>query len=128
MDRIKYSTGAKWESIVGYSRAIRAGDLIEVSGTCAINENGDPSGGDSYQQTKKIIEIITKAIENLGGKIEDVIRTRIYVKDIDQWQEVGRAHGETFHAIRPVTTMVEVSRLVSTEFLVEIEATALVKD
>lgn len=127
-NRLKYSTGAKWESIVGYSRAIRVGDVIEISGTCAVDENGNPTGGDAYQQTKKVIEIIEKAIENLGGKIEDVIRTRIYVTDISQWEKIGLAHGETFHTIRPVTTMIEVSKLISPEYLVEIEATAIVKD
>jgi enamine deaminase RidA (YjgF/YER057c/UK114 family) len=128
MDRLKYSTGAKWESVVGYSRAVRIGDVIEISGTCAVNENGDPTGGDAYDQTKKIIAIIEKAIEHLGGSIEDVIRTRIFVTDIRQWQEIGRAHGETFHMIRPVTTMVEVSNLISPEYLVEIEATAIVRE
>lgn len=128
-ERKQYSTGAKWEPVVGYSRAIRVGETIEVAGTCAVDENGEPYAiGDAYRQTKKIIEIISKAIERLGGSIDDVVRTRMFVTDISNWEMVGRAHGETFHAIRPVTTMIEVSKLISPEYLVEIEATAIVKE
>lgn len=127
-DRKLYSSGAKWEPVVGYSRAIRVGDIIEVSGTCAVDENGGPyATGDAYRQTKRIIDIISKAIESLGGRIDDVVRTRIYVTDISNWEMVGKAHGETFHDIRPVTTMIEVSKLISPEYLVEIEATAIIK-
>ena len=128
MDRKKFSSGAKWEPIVGYSRAIRIGNVIEVSGTCAVDHQGNPSGGDGYKKTKRIMEIISQALENLGGNIEDVVRTRMYVTDITQWENIGKAHGETFHTIRPVTTMVEVSALISPEYLVEIEATAIVKE
>ena len=128
MDRQKFSSGAKWEPIVGYSRAIRIGNVIEVSGTCAVDEQGNPSGGDGYHQTKRIMEIISQSLENLGGTIEDVVRTRMFVTDITQWENIGKAHGETFHTIRPVTTMVEVSALISPEYLVEIEATAIVKE
>ncbi len=125
--RLNYNTGAKWESIVGYSRAVRIGDVIEVSGTCAVDDEGNPfAGGDAYEQTKRILEIIIKAIDNLGGKAEDVVRTRIFVTNIDNWMDVGRAHGEIFGVVRPVTTMVEVSRLISTDYVVEIEATAIV--
>ena len=128
-ERKHYSSGAKWEPVVGYSRAIRTGDVIEVSGTCAVDDNGDPYAiGDAYRQTQRIMLIISKALEALGGKMDDVIRTRMYVTDIRHWEMVGKAHGETFHAIRPVTTMIEVSRLISPEYLVEIEATAIVKE
>jgi len=126
-ERSSYSTGAKWESIVGYSRAVRVGDVIEVSGTCAVDDEGNLfAKGDPYAQTKRILEIIIKAVENLGGKTDDVVRTRIFVTNIDNWMDVGRAHGEIFNAIRPVTTMVEVSRLISPDYVVEIEATAIV--
>jgi enamine deaminase RidA (YjgF/YER057c/UK114 family) len=126
-ERKNYSTGAKWESIVGYSRAVRIGQVIEVSGTCAVGDDGQPyAPGEAYLQTKKILEIITNAIEKLEGTLDDVIRTRIFVTDIKDWQEIGRAHGEYFGSIRPVTTMVEVSRLISPEYVVEIEATAII--
>ena len=126
-DRKKYSSGAKWEAIVGYSRAIRIGDIIEVSGTCAVDDQGNAyAPGDPYLQTRQILEIISRAITNLGGTMEHVVRTRIFVTNMTHWEAVGKAHGETFHAIRPVTTMVEVSKLISPEYLVEIEATAII--
>jgi enamine deaminase RidA (YjgF/YER057c/UK114 family) len=113
-ERINYSTGAKWEPIVGYSRAVRIGQTIEVAGTCAVDENGAPfEPGNAYLQTKKIFEIIKGAVEHLGGKMEDIVRTRIFVTNIKDWTEIGKAHGEIFHDIRPVTTMVEVSNLIS---------------
>lgn len=125
--RRHYHSGAKWESIVGYSRAIRINQTIEVSGTCAVTKEGLVVGvGQPYQQTKRILEIIREAIEALGGSMEDVVRTRIYVTDIADWQEIGKAHGEVFNTIHPVTTMVEVSKLIAPEYLVEIEATAIV--
>ncbi len=125
--RRNFSSGAKWEPIVGYSRAVRIGNTIEVAGTCAVDQDGNPVGqGDPYLQTKRILEIIQLAIEQLGGNIADVIRTRIYVTQIDQWAEIGKAHGEVFSDIRPATTMIEVSSLISQEYLVEIEATAIV--
>jgi enamine deaminase RidA (YjgF/YER057c/UK114 family) len=125
--RRNYSTGAKWEPIVGYSRAVRIGDTIEVSGTCAVDDEGNPFAlGDPYLQAKRSLDIIRTAIENLGGSLKDVIRTRIYVTHIEHWAEIGRAHGEVFGDICPVTTMVEVSNLISAEYLVEIEATAIV--
>ena len=125
--RRNFSTGAKWEPIVGYSRAVRIGDTIEVSGTCAVDPEGYPFAiGDPYLQTTRCLEIIRTAIEHLGGHMEDVIRTRIYVTNIDQWAEIGKAHGEVFGDIRPVTTMVEVSSLISADYLVEIEASAIV--
>ena len=125
--RKNFSSGAKWETIVGYSRAVRIADTIEVSGTCAVDPEGNPFDiGDPYLQTKRCLEIIQSAIEHLGGKLGDVIRTRIYVTNIDQWNEIGKAHGEVFGDIRPVTTMIEVSSLISVDYLVEIEATAIV--
>ena len=127
IEKVKLNCGAKWESIVGYSRAIRTGNVIEVSGTCAVDENGEPfAPGNAYSQTKKVLEIILSSLEKLGGKPEDIVRTRIYVTNIEDWQEVGKAHGEFFQSIRPVTTMVEVSRLISPEYVVEIEATAVI--
>ena len=128
-ERMNYSTGAKWESIVGYSRAVRLGNIIEVSGTVAVDESGNPySPGNGYEQTIKIFEIIKKSILASGGTMEDVIRTRMFVTDISKWSEIGKAHGEIFHDIKPVTTMVEVSKLISPEYVVEIEATAILKE
>ncbi len=122
-----YSSGARWEPVVGYSRAVRTGSLIEVSGTCAVDAEGHAYAiGDPYRQTMRALEIIESAIQHLGGKLDDVVRTRMYVTDISQWEEIGRAHGEYFKDIRPATTMVEVAKLISPEYLVEIEATAVI--
>jgi len=127
--RKNYSTGAKWEPIVGYSRAVRIGNVIEVSGTCAVDENGNPfAPGDAYRQTVKALEIISNAITSLGGRMEDVVRTRMFVTNINDWKEIGKAHGEIFHTIRPVTTMLEISKLISPEYVVEIEATAILTE
>ncbi len=124
--RQNLSSGATWEPIVGYSRAVRIGNIIEVSGTCAVDHDGHPFGiGDPYLQTKRSLEIILNAIEKLGGSLQDIIRTRIYVTDISQWAEIGKAHGEVFGEIRPATTMIEVCNLIFQEYLVEIEATAV---
>ncbi|MEO6130569.1 MAG: RidA family protein [Saprospiraceae bacterium] len=129
MARSNYSTGAKWEPIVGYSRAVRIGNLIEVSGTCSVDAEGNPVAiGDAYGQTIRILEIINNSLIALGGKMEDVARTRIYVTDISTWAQIGKAHGEVFHAIRPATTMIEISKLIAPEYIVEIEATAILKD
>lgn len=126
-DRQKLSSGAKWEPIVGYSRAVRVGNIIEVAGTCAVDDEGNPYGvGDPYLQAKRCLEIIQNAIEALGGRIEDTVRTRIFVRNIDNWTEIGKAHGEVFGHIRPVTTMVEASNLISFDYLVEIEASAII--
>ena len=126
-ERKSYSSGAHWEPIVGYSRAVRIGDVIEVSGTCAVNEEGNPiPTKDPYLQTNRALEIIARSIEHLGGRMDDVIRTRIFVTNIEDWKEIGRAHGDIFKNIRPVTTMVEVSKLISPEYVVEIEASAIV--
>ncbi|MBM4169400.1 MAG: RidA family protein [Ignavibacteria bacterium] len=127
MDRTNLSSGSKWEDIVGYSRAVRIGNVIEVSGTVAVDENGNVIGGTSaYEQAKFILSKISSYVEKAGGSAKQIIRTRMYVTDILMWEEVGRAHGEFFREIRPATSMVEVSGLISEEYLVEIEATALV--
>jgi len=129
MTRTSFNSGAKWEPIVGYARAVRIGDLIEVSGTVAVDDLGNPVGiGDAYAQTHRILEIIQHAIAELDGSLADVVRTRIYVTDISNWEKIGHAHGEYFKLIRPATTMIQVSKLILPEHLVEIEATAIVGD
>lgn len=127
MERINISSGAIWEEIVGYSRAVRLGDTIEVAGTTAIDETGNVVGADDpYAQTHYILRKIERALQAAGASLNDVVRTRIFVTDISRWEEVGRAHGEFFRSIKPAATMVEVKALISPELLVEIEATALV--
>jgi enamine deaminase RidA (YjgF/YER057c/UK114 family) len=127
--RTQYSSGANWEPIVGYSRAVRIGNTIEVSGTCAVDQHGLPHGvGDPYAQAQRCLEIIINAVRHLGGSEQDVIRTRIYVTDIAHWEEIGKAHGEIFSQIQPATSMIEISKLISPEYLVEIEATAIVSE
>jgi enamine deaminase RidA (YjgF/YER057c/UK114 family) len=124
--RRNYSSGAKWEDIVGYSRAVQVGNQLEVTGTVAIDGQGRLVGkGDFYEQTRFILEKIKGVMNQAGFKLDDVIRTRIFVVDISRWEEVGRAHREFFGSIKPATTMVEVRSLISPDFLVEIEVSAV---
>lgn len=123
----KISSGTKWEEEVGYSRAVKVDNRIEVAGTTAIDENGNLVGKDNpYEQTIYIIQKAEKALIELGAGLQDIIRTRIYTTDISRWEAIGKAHGEYFSKIRPATTMVEVSKLISQEILVEIEFSASV--
>ena len=121
------SSGAKWEDIVGYSRAVRVGNIIEVAGTTAVKDGEIVGKGDMYAQTKCIFEIIEKALQEAGASMQDVVRTRMYVTDISRWEEVGKAHGEFFKTIKPASTMLEISGLVSPDMLVEIEVTAILE-
>lgn len=126
MERINVSTGAKWEDIVGYSRAIKIGNLIEVSGTVATDGSGELVGkGNVYLQTKFIILKVEKVLEQLGASLKDVVRTRIFTTDISKWEEIGKAHGDFFGTIKPCTTVVEVSALIDANYLVEIEFSAI---
>jgi enamine deaminase RidA (YjgF/YER057c/UK114 family) len=121
--RKNFSTGAKWEDIVGYSRAVQVDNQLEVTGTVAVDENGKLVGKDNfYEQTRFILAKIARVVEEAGFSLNDVVRTRIFVTDIAKWEDVGRAHQEFFGSIKPATTMVQVSALISPEFLVEIEA------
>jgi enamine deaminase RidA (YjgF/YER057c/UK114 family) len=125
--RQNISSGTKWEEIVGYSRAVRVGNIIEVAGTTAVDENGTVIGiNDPYEQARYIFSKIGKALAEAGGCFEDVVRTRMYVVDIGHWEEIGRAHGEFFREIKPAATLVEVKSLILPELLVEIEATAII--
>lgn len=126
--RINISSGAPWEAVVGYSRAVRVGNVIEVTGTVATDENGPVALGDAYGQTKFIIRKIETILQQAGASLSDVVRTRMFVTDISQWETYGRAHGEFFSEILPCTTMVEVSKLISPEYMIEIEATAILQN
>jgi enamine deaminase RidA (YjgF/YER057c/UK114 family) len=126
IQRKNISSGTKWEPLVGYSRAVRAGSSVYVSGTTATDENGNIVGiGDPYRQTVQSIQNIRKALKDAGVTLSEVVRTRIYVTDISQWQEIGRAHAEFFCNIRPATCMIQVSALIDPDMLVEMEAEAL---
>jgi enamine deaminase RidA (YjgF/YER057c/UK114 family) len=126
-ERLNISSAAKWEALAGYSRAVRIGDIIEVAGTTAIDENGELVGrDDAYEQTRYILAKIEKALAAAGGAMQDVIRTRMYVTNIGHWQAVARAHADYFRDIKPAATMVEVRSLIEPDMLVEIEVTAVV--
>tara|TARA_B100000614_G_scaffold215949_1_gene200541 strand:+ start:2376 stop:2783 length:408 start_codon:yes stop_codon:yes gene_type:complete len=128
-DRSNYSSGAPWESIAGYSRAVRVGNIIEVAGTTAVDTEGQVVGaGDISKQTDYIFNKIRNALNDAGSKMSDVIRTRMYLTDINDWETVARVHGDIFSDIKPVSTLVEVSGLIDEELLIEIEVSALVSD
>jgi enamine deaminase RidA (YjgF/YER057c/UK114 family) len=126
-NRTNYPSGSKWEDIIGYSRAVKIDNIIEVTGTVASDENGNTVGKNNpYEQTKYILQKIEKVLQQAGASLKDVIRTRLFVTEISKWEEYGRAHGECFAEIKPCTTMVEVNSLIGDEYLVEIEVTAII--
>lgn len=127
MKRENFASGSKWEDIVGYSRAVKVGNVVEVTGTVASGEDGKVVGeNDAYAQTKFIYQKIEKVLERTGASMKDVVRVRMFVTDIARWQEYGRAHSEFFKEIKPCNTMVEVRALIEPEYLIEIEATAII--
>ena len=129
LKRTSVRSGAPWEPIVGYSRAVRVGNTIAVTGCASVDEDGQLVGeGDAYLQAQQCIKVIRTAIEGTGARLEDVVRTRMFVTDIEQWADIARAHKEAFGEIMPATTMVEVSRLIDPKMLVEIEADAIVAE
>ena len=128
-NRLNVSSGVKWEDIIGYSRAVRIGNVIEVAGTTAVDEAGNLVGADDlYEQTKFIIAKIEKALMKAGATLKDIVRTRIFTTDISRWEEIGRAHGEFFSEIKPASTMVEVKALINPAMLVEMEVTAILQE
>lgn len=127
--RMNISSGAKWEDIVGYSRAVRVGNTVEVAGTTAVDEQGNVVGlNDAYEQTRFILAKIENALTAAGASLKDIVRTRMFVTDISKWEEIGKAHGEVFHTIKPAASMIEVKGLISPELLVEIEVTAILSE
>src|SRR5215204_7465997 len=125
--RINYASGSKWEDIIGYSRLVKMGNVVEVTGTVAANENGEVVGkNDAFEQTRYIIKKIETNLARAGASLKDVVRTRMFVTDISRWEEYGRAHGEFFKDIRPCTSMIEIKGLIAPEYLIEIEATAII--
>ena len=127
--RLNISSGAKWEDIIGYSRAVRIGNVIEVAGTTAVDESGQVVGlNNPFEQARFILSKIEKALMQAGATMKDVMRTRMFVTDMSQWEEIGKAHGLYFKDIKPAATMVEVKSLISAELLVEIEVTAVVAE
>lgn len=126
MRRRTVSSGTEWESQVGYSRAVRARNIVHVAGTTATDENGDPIDGGPYEQTKHVLSEISRTLDEAGASIEDVTRTRLFVTSIEDWEEIGRAHGEVFGDVRPATTMVEVNQLIDPDLCVEIEVDAVI--
>lgn len=128
-NRQRVSSGVQWEDIVAYSRAVKVGNIIEVAGTTAVDETGQFVGeGDPYEQTIYIIRKAEKALNELGSDLNDVVRTRIFVKNIEDWEEIGKAHGDCFRGIYPVTTLVEVSKLIDERLLVEMEFSAVTRN
>ena len=127
--RLKIPSRSKWEDIVGYSRVVKTGNIVEVAGTTSVDDNGKVIGiGDPSIQTKYIFEKISQYLQKVGATLEDVVRTRMFVTDINQWEEIGKVHGEFFKTIKPVATMVEVNRLIDPDLLIEIEVTAILND
>ncbi len=125
--RVNISSGSKWEKLVGYSRIVKVGNQVFVTGTTAVDDNGNIVGiGDVYKQTKFILSKIEKYLNEAGAKLSDIVRTRMFVVNITDWQEVGQAHNEFFSNIKPATTMVEVSSLIESDLLIEIEADAII--
>ena len=120
------SSGSPWEDVVGYSRAVRVGNIVEVAGTTAVDGDALVGEGDVYLQTQFILQKIGKALEQAGSSLEHVVRTRMFITDISLWEEAGKAHGEVFSSVKPASTMVEVSALIDQRLLIEIEATAII--